>query len=333
MAFLTKRPKKRTGERIEKSDYPTPECLTPDEVEELVFMRPGSEPEWAKPRLAHLETCDACKMLMAATEPSLKHQQQFNRLLDERLNRTADERPAVAINSKWKRILAPFQSRFAAPFPRFFAPVSTVSVLVLASLITYSSLSPDSREYVNITISHPGQTWHAFMQRREEDRQNALEQLKASLNLDQLAGKLPDDPKVKESVELLTRASVNGNLAQPEKIAAAKRKIEEKAQTADPSTKQAWRNHELKLDGADTLVRYKALSGQKSLENLQVVDVSVENHIPRVIVGSEATLDPRTKDLLEQSFAQTEGIGTRLDVYKGTILVYELQRPNPRPRF
>ena len=71
--------------RMETSDYPTPECLTPDEVEELILSgdassnTTGSTPQFqadgfvgARPEnpRAHLATCAGCQTLMAACQPS-----------------------------------------------------------------------------------------------------------------------------------------------------------------------------------------------------------------------------------------------------------------------
>ncbi|MGH9365978.1 MAG: hypothetical protein ACRD1B_12060 [Thermoanaerobaculia bacterium] len=93
-------------QRMETSTYPTPECLTPDEVEDLVeagvesgaldiqvgvgTLSPASGvvplPEV---RLAHLRSCDACRTLLAAVRPEQRRREEFQRFLDAELPRAA----------------------------------------------------------------------------------------------------------------------------------------------------------------------------------------------------------------------------------------------------
>lgn len=92
-------------QRMETSPYPTPECLTPDEVEDLVEA--GAEPgalevqvavtaqstagmlPLPEVRLAHLRSCDACRTLVAASRPEQWRREEFRRFLDEELPRVA----------------------------------------------------------------------------------------------------------------------------------------------------------------------------------------------------------------------------------------------------
>jgi hypothetical protein len=88
--------------RMETSDYPTPECLTPDEVEELILSGEASlniAPSSPEPRAdgfvaaipenrrAHLATCVGCQTLMFACQPSESRRQQFRIQLRQELER------------------------------------------------------------------------------------------------------------------------------------------------------------------------------------------------------------------------------------------------------
>jgi len=99
-------------QRMETSPYPTPECLTPDEVEDLVEA--GVEPgglevqvgvtaasaaqvvPLPKARLDHLRSCDACRTLLAASRPEQWRRAEFRRFLDAEFPRvsTAQDRAA-----------------------------------------------------------------------------------------------------------------------------------------------------------------------------------------------------------------------------------------------
>jgi hypothetical protein len=82
-------------QRLENSTYPTPNCRTPDELEDLLdglqqrnlsietLLQPEGaklidkpEPEWAG-QLRHLATCDACRTLLTACMPSKARQRDF----------------------------------------------------------------------------------------------------------------------------------------------------------------------------------------------------------------------------------------------------------------
>jgi hypothetical protein len=53
------------SERLRNSKYPTPECLTPDEIQEWVLgVLLSSE------RQQHLDTCEGCRNLLGAAEPT-----------------------------------------------------------------------------------------------------------------------------------------------------------------------------------------------------------------------------------------------------------------------
>lgn len=78
--------------RLENSTYPSPDCITPDDVEDLTEMlhakslkmeeafRPeGRElmgPMWSK-KLSHLTSCDPCRTLLIASQPTQKLRDQF----------------------------------------------------------------------------------------------------------------------------------------------------------------------------------------------------------------------------------------------------------------
>jgi hypothetical protein len=82
-------------QRLENSSYPTAKCLTPDDFEDLleglqqrnlgieVLLKPGAidlienpDPSW-KEQLAHLATCDPCRILLAACLPNSARQLAF----------------------------------------------------------------------------------------------------------------------------------------------------------------------------------------------------------------------------------------------------------------
>jgi hypothetical protein len=78
--------------RLENSTYPSPDCITPDDVEDLtevlhakslsiedVFRPEGRElmgPMWSK-KLSHLTSCDPCQTLLIASQPNQKLADQF----------------------------------------------------------------------------------------------------------------------------------------------------------------------------------------------------------------------------------------------------------------
>ena len=53
------------SERLRNSSYPTPECLTPDEVQTCV-----SGGLLSSDRLEHAENCEGCRNLLGAVEPA-----------------------------------------------------------------------------------------------------------------------------------------------------------------------------------------------------------------------------------------------------------------------
>ncbi len=53
------------SERLRNSNYPTPECLTPDEVQACV-----SGGLLSAERIQHAETCEGCRSLLNAVEPA-----------------------------------------------------------------------------------------------------------------------------------------------------------------------------------------------------------------------------------------------------------------------
>jgi len=62
----------RYAQRLSITDYPTGDCVTPDEIQELCDT--GSLPA---ERLKHLDTCDGCVALWAASMPSEKGVEHF----------------------------------------------------------------------------------------------------------------------------------------------------------------------------------------------------------------------------------------------------------------
>ena len=96
--------------RMEASDYPTPECLTPDEVEDLAIAGFASADKLleaarapgaaliggiAPERIAHLADCDACRTLLLACQPSAEQREQFKQRLQQTLAE-GQTRPARA---------------------------------------------------------------------------------------------------------------------------------------------------------------------------------------------------------------------------------------------
>lgn len=57
-------------ERLRTSGYPGPDCLDPEEVEQLLSGTVVSEkPGAVEDRLSHVEDCDDCATLLLACEP------------------------------------------------------------------------------------------------------------------------------------------------------------------------------------------------------------------------------------------------------------------------
>jgi len=85
--------------RMDSSTYPTPECLTPDDVEDLVEadLEFGaavafSQLPLSKAQLSHLESCDGCQTLVAACRPQRSRRDEFERVLDVELSRQSEVR-------------------------------------------------------------------------------------------------------------------------------------------------------------------------------------------------------------------------------------------------
>lgn len=92
-------------QRMKTYPYPTPDCLTPDEIEDLIDAEDrigslaaqggiSSPPETvglAEARLAHLESCDACRTLRAVSRPKQEYREKFERLLEIELGRLREE--------------------------------------------------------------------------------------------------------------------------------------------------------------------------------------------------------------------------------------------------
>jgi hypothetical protein len=98
--------------QLENSTYPTPECLTPDEVEAFVTCQAESnkeENEWVEMRKSHLAICNGCQALLAAIQPSHERREQFNRALDAELER----RPAPSPQPVRTRLVATAQAAYA----------------------------------------------------------------------------------------------------------------------------------------------------------------------------------------------------------------------------
>jgi hypothetical protein len=72
-------------EQLSFAVYPTPECLTPDEIESIYLAEPANFPEWAEDRLRHAETCKPCQRLFASMHPDAESRRRFNQALDQAL--------------------------------------------------------------------------------------------------------------------------------------------------------------------------------------------------------------------------------------------------------
>lgn len=72
-------------EQLSLSVYPTPGCLTPDEVESIYLADPANLPDWAKNRLRHAEACKPCQRLFASMHPDAESRRRFNQALDQAL--------------------------------------------------------------------------------------------------------------------------------------------------------------------------------------------------------------------------------------------------------
>jgi hypothetical protein len=80
-------------QQLSYSSYPTPECLTPDELESIYLTDPASLPAWAKDRLRHVDACQPCRRLFASMHPDAESHKRFKQALEKAL---AEEAVAVA---------------------------------------------------------------------------------------------------------------------------------------------------------------------------------------------------------------------------------------------
>jgi len=72
-------------QQLSYSSYPTPECLTPDEIESLHLTDPAGLPAWAKDRLRHVDACQPCRRLFASMHPDAERRDSFNQALKQAL--------------------------------------------------------------------------------------------------------------------------------------------------------------------------------------------------------------------------------------------------------
>ena len=101
--------------RIENSDYPTPNCLSPDDLEDLlagleerklsaeVLLQPENLKSLEQnipfgEQLRHLSTCDACRTLLVACRPSQARQSEFKKFLEEELQPALMSAAAFTMN-------------------------------------------------------------------------------------------------------------------------------------------------------------------------------------------------------------------------------------------
>jgi hypothetical protein len=79
-------------QRLENSNYPTPECITPEDIEDLIEALGAQNlsidemntakgqqvvaSAWSK-QMDHLSTCDPCRTLLNACQPSLERRAAF----------------------------------------------------------------------------------------------------------------------------------------------------------------------------------------------------------------------------------------------------------------
>src|SRR5262249_36454377 len=137
-------------ERMQESSYPTPECLTLDELEDLVEARSAPKPTTlsalSETRLAHLQGCHGCSTLVAASLPQQTHREEFLRRLDVELGRPAFEnvsparQPRTALTQRIKQMLSAYlpSSEDLRPPARAFitdAFAATTPVVVAVFLV------------------------------------------------------------------------------------------------------------------------------------------------------------------------------------------------------
>jgi hypothetical protein len=70
-------------DQLDYSSYPTPECLTPDEIESIYITDPQKLPAWAKGRLQHVGTCQPCRRLFASMHPNAESRTRFDHALEQ----------------------------------------------------------------------------------------------------------------------------------------------------------------------------------------------------------------------------------------------------------
>ena len=72
-------------QQLSYSSYPTPECLTPDEIESIYLTDSARLPAWAKVRLQHVGTCQPCRRLFASVHPDAESRKRFDQALEQAL--------------------------------------------------------------------------------------------------------------------------------------------------------------------------------------------------------------------------------------------------------
>jgi hypothetical protein len=69
--------------RLADGQYPTPECLTPDELETIYLADPASPPAWANVRLQHVNICSSCRALFASIHPDSESRKKFEEAMEQ----------------------------------------------------------------------------------------------------------------------------------------------------------------------------------------------------------------------------------------------------------
>jgi hypothetical protein len=90
--------------------YPTPECLTPDELEILYLRDPVGPPAWTNARLQHVNGCPSCRMLFASIHPDAESRKKFEQAMEE----SFAARAAAAAGTGTKLLIKKLQHAAAA---------------------------------------------------------------------------------------------------------------------------------------------------------------------------------------------------------------------------
>jgi DNA-binding CsgD family transcriptional regulator len=89
-------------QELSYAEYPTPECLTPDELE-TIYLAAEDLPGWAKDRLRHMDNCRPCRNLFTTMRPDAKSLAIFDQAMDRALEESALSASRTKLRTKLRK--------------------------------------------------------------------------------------------------------------------------------------------------------------------------------------------------------------------------------------